>query len=112
VGLWSNSQEGFPIFIHNSKDVLECLCGDDVWCIEGCPPKLNVQCSTYKRTRTTIARPKLFQKEYIVAFILLVMLAIRVLLKVQQLNFTNFGFVMTTKIVMSKALKGSMQSSC
>jgi hypothetical protein len=65
----------------------------------------------YKRTPTTIARPKLLQKEQIVAFILLVMLAIRVLLKVQQLNYANFGFIMMTKIVMSKALK-NMQLTC
>jgi hypothetical protein len=66
----------------------------------------NVQ--RYKRTPTTIARPKLLQKEQIVAFILIVMLTIGVLLGVQQLNCTNFGFIMITKFFMSKALKRNM----
>jgi hypothetical protein len=66
----------------------------------------------YKKTPTTIVRRKLLQKEQIMALILLVMLAMGVLLKVQQLNCTNFGFIMMTKIVMLKALKRSMQLTC
>jgi hypothetical protein len=45
----SHSQEGFLVFIHNGKEVLECLCGDDVWHIEGCNPKSNAQCLTLQK---------------------------------------------------------------
>jgi hypothetical protein len=71
---------------------------------------LNVQ--PYKRTPTTNVRPKLLQKEQIVAFILVVMLTIGVLLEVQQLNRTKFGFIMITKFFMSKTLKRNMQLTC
>jgi hypothetical protein len=99
------------MLIHNSEDVLECFCGDDVWCIEGCPPKLNVQCSVLQKDTNHYYKAKIISKRKIVAFIF-VMLTIGVLLKVQQLNCINFGFVMTTKIVMSKAFKGSTQLTC
>jgi hypothetical protein len=30
-----------PIVNHNGVEVLECLCGDGIWQIKRCPPKLN-----------------------------------------------------------------------
>jgi hypothetical protein len=49
VGYLNCSQEAFPIFIHNGEDVLEHLCGDDVWLIEQCPSNSNVQCLTLQK---------------------------------------------------------------
>jgi len=57
-----------------------------------------------KRTLSTIARQKLFQREHNGAFLFLVMLVIGVLPKMRQLNYTSFGFVMMIKVVMLEAL--------
>jgi len=51
-----------------------------------------------KRTPNIIARQKIFQGEHNGAFLLFVMLVIGMLLKVRQLNYTSFGFVMMSEL--------------
>jgi hypothetical protein len=41
VGQLSHLQEVFSILTQNGEEVLECICGDNVWCIEQCPSKSN-----------------------------------------------------------------------
>ncbi len=38
-----------PIITHNGAEVLEHLCGDNIWRIECYPPKLNSRCSTLQK---------------------------------------------------------------
>jgi hypothetical protein len=52
-----------------------------------------------KRTPSTIAKQKSFQGEQNGVFLFLVMLVIGVLPKVQQLSYTNFGFVMILELL-------------
>jgi hypothetical protein len=63
VGQSNYSQEGFLILIHNGEEVLECLCGDNVWHIEQCNPKFNAQCSTLKKDTKHYCKAKSFQGE-------------------------------------------------
>jgi hypothetical protein len=56
------SQEVFLVLTHNGEEVLECLCGDDIWHIERCNPKSNAQCSTLQKDAKHYCKAKIISR--------------------------------------------------
>jgi hypothetical protein len=63
MGELSHLQKAFPVLTQNGEEVLEHCCRDNIWCIEWCPPKLNVQCSALQKETKKILQGENHFKE-------------------------------------------------
>jgi hypothetical protein len=52
-----------PAITHNGAEVLECLCGHNIWWIESCLPKLNTYCSTLQKNIKHSCKAKIISKQ-------------------------------------------------
>ncbi len=57
VGVGSNIDS---VVTHNGAEVLECLCGDNIWWIGRYPPKSNSHCLVLQKTLNIITKLESF----------------------------------------------------
>jgi len=51
------------VITHNGAEVLECLCGDNIWQIECYPPKLNTRCLVLQKDTEHYCKAKIISKQ-------------------------------------------------
>ncbi len=109
VGQSNHLQEAFLVFTHNGEEVLEHFCGDNIWCIEWCPPKSNVQCSTLQKETKHYYKVKIISKKKNHGIPYPCYVGNWSVTRGVTLKYTSSSFVMMITIIVSRALKGSMQ---
>jgi hypothetical protein len=109
VGQSSHLQEAFLVLTHNGEEVLEHLCGGNIWCIEWCPPKSNAQCSTLQKETKHYYKVKIILKKTNHGIFSPCYVGNWSVTKGATLKYTSSSFVMIITIIMSRALRRSMQ---